>query len=212
MIKAILIDLDGTLVDSHPALYQVYTNFLSTYGVKGSKEEFKSLIGPSIDEIVEILQKKHNIKGTHHDLSLMYVSLLMHQGLKGTELFPGAKEVLEEAKNRKIKLAIVTSGTKALTKVCLEPLDVYDQFDAIITSEDVDAAKPSPAIYSLALNKLSLKPEEAIAIEDSDDGIKAATGAGLQVLCLKNSNNSATFPNVKYVANWGEIKSWLQSR
>lgn len=212
MIKAILIDLDGTLVDSHPALYQVYTNFLSTYGVKGSKEEFNSLIGPSIDEIVEILKKKHNLKGTHHDLSLMYVSLLMHQGLKGTELFPGAKEVLEEAKNRKIKLAIVTSGTKALTKVCLEPLDVYDQFDAIITSEDVDASKPSPAIYSLALNKLSLKPEEAVAIEDSVDGIKAATGAGLQVLCLNNSNNNSTFPNVKYVANWSEIKSWLQSR
>ena len=59
MIKGLLIDLDGTLVDSVPALFQVYKKFLAYYGKEGTKEEFISLIGPSIDEIVEILQKKN---------------------------------------------------------------------------------------------------------------------------------------------------------
>jgi HAD superfamily hydrolase (TIGR01509 family) len=215
MIEAILIDLDGTLVDSTPALYQVYLKFLERYGHKGTKKEFESLIGPSIDEIVEFLQKKYELKGSLHDLSLIYVSILMLQGFEGTELFQDADQVLLDAKQRKIKLGIVTSGTRSLVKMCLDPLKVADKFDIIVTSEDVKKAKPNPEMYQIALNKLGVDPEKAVAIEDSEKGVEAARGAGIQVLQITHgASPPKDFKDNKitYLANWKEIRTWLKSK
>lgn len=211
MVKAILIDLDGTLVDSIPALYQVYLKFLAYYGKKGTQEEFNALIGPSIDEIVEILRKKYELKPSLHDLSTMYVSTLMKQGFEGTVLFPGVKKVLEEAKKAGKKLAIITSGTKALVKICLEPFKVLDLFDVIITSEDVSKAKPNPEMYKLALDKLGIAPGDAIAIEDSEAGKEAAMGAGVKALIITHGKPTSV-KDATLMANWEEIGAWLQAK
>ena len=212
MIKGLLIDLDGTLVDSVPALFQVYKKFLAYYGKEGTKEEFNTLIGPSIDEIVETLKKKHGLKPSLHDLSIMYVSTLMKQGFEGTELFPHAKEVLEKAKKNGWKLGIVTSGTKALVKICLDPFKLGDLFDVIVTSEDVTKAKPSPEIYQFAIEKLGFAPDEIVAIEDSIGGMEAASGAGLKVIGITHGKpaTSKDSDNVINVADWKEIGSWLK--
>ncbi len=163
-LKAVCIDLDGTLIDTLPALYQVYMKFLNNFGKTGSLDEFRSLVGPSIDEIVEILRKKYDLKESGHDLSIYYVSLLMMQGFEGTELFPGVKEVLESFKQKGIKLALVTSGTRSLVKSCIDPLGIESQFDHIVTADDVKQAKPHPDIYRTALTKLSVTFVEAFAI------------------------------------------------
>lgn len=213
MVKAILIDLDGTLVDTTPALYQVYLKFLEHYGHKGTKDEFNKLIGPSIDEIVEILHKKYKLPGNPRDLASMYVSMIMLQGFEGTQLFPGAKEVLESAKKENIKLGIVTSGTHALVKVCLDPLRVRHLFDVIVTSEDVSKAKPHPELYQLALKKLSIQPHEAVAIEDSPAGVDAASKADLQVITFTHGGKADTSKEkVVYLPTWQEIGTWLQLR
>lgn len=214
MIKAVLIDLDGTLVDSTPALFQVYLKFLAYYGKKGTKEEFYSLIGPSIDEIVAILKKKYELKESTKDLSTMYVSTLMKQGFEGTELFPNAKDVIGELKKRGIKLGIVTSGTQALVKICLDPLKMTGVFDAIVTSEDVKKAKPNPEMYHLALEKLGVKADQAIAVEDSEAGKKAATEAGLNVVMITHGKEPASEEGAGVIncSNWDEIGTWLKSK
>lgn len=212
MTKALLIDLDGTLVDTVPALYQVYEKFLAYYNKKGSKEEFKTLIGPSIDEIVAILQKKYDLKPSLNDLSTMYVSNLMKQGFEGTELFPGAKDVLENAKKKEIKLGIVTSGTKNLVKICLEPFGVLPLFDVVVTSEDVSKAKPNPEMYAYALEKLGIEPQDAVAVEDSVAGKEAALGAGLKVIVVTHGKSDSIAPSdcITVLKNWDEIGSWLK--
>lgn len=190
MIKAVLIDLDGTLVDTTDALYEVYLNFLKKYGKKGTKKEFKSLIGPSIDEIVGILKEKHKLEPPQSELSSMYVTMLMLQGFKETKLFPGVLEFIDYAKQHQIKLALVTSGTHALVKTCLEPLNVQDAFAVTVTSEDVEKSKPDPEIYKHALKKAGVTAKEAIAIEDSEAGKKAAEGAGLKVLLVNHEKKA----------------------
>lgn len=211
MIKAVLIDLDGTLVDSTPALFQVYQKFLAYYGKKGTKEEFYSLIGPSIDEIVAILKNKYKLKESNKDLATMYVSTLMKQGLEGTELFPHAKEVIEELKKKGVKLGIVTSGTHALVKICLDPLKMTQNFDAIITSEDVKNAKPNPEMYRLALEKLGVPADQAVAIEDSEAGKESARQAGLEVVMITHGKES-NLEGAINCSNWDEIGTWLKSK
>lgn len=210
MVKAVLIDLDGTLVDSTPALYEVYNKFLAHYGKKGSADEFKSLLGPSIDEIVGILQKKHGLEGKHEDLTNMYVSFIMLQGFQGTQLFSGVPEFLEFSKNKGLKLAIVTSGTQNLVKTLLEPFKIYDNFSVVVTSEDVKKAKPDPEIFSKALQKLGLKPEEAIAVEDTELGAQSAAGAGLQVYFLTHGKPVPKSGEYRLVNNWDEITKTLK--
>jgi beta-phosphoglucomutase len=210
--KAILIDLDGTLVDSTGALYQAYLKFLEYFGKKGTRAEFQSLIGPSMDEIVEILQKKHELPKTDQNLSSLYFTMIVAQGFEGVELFPGVRELLKEAKKNKIKLGIVTSGTHALVKKCLDPLKVIEDFDVIITSEDVKKAKPHPEMYQLALKKLLVEPKDACAIEDSEAGKKAASDAGLKVIYITHGKEEDLKKDKKvvYLPNWKEIQLWLK--
>lgn len=214
MIKAVLIDLDGTLVDSTPALFQVYQKFLAYYGKKGTKEEFNSLIGPSIDEIVAILKKKYELKESTKDLATMYISTLMKQGFEGTELFPDAKNVIDALKKKGVKLGIVTSGTHALVKICLDPLKVTDAFDAIVTSEDVKKAKPNAEMYQFALKKFGIEPDEAVAVEDSVAGKEAAIGAGLKVVMITHGKPPLTKEGngVVNCQDWKEIGAWLNSK
>lgn len=211
MIRAVLIDLDGTLVDSTPALFQVYQKFLAYYGKKGTQEEFTSLIGPSIDEIVAILKEKYGLKESTNDLATMYVSTLMKQGFEGTELFPDAKRVIEELKKQGVKLGIVTSGTHALVKICLDPLKMMDVFDTIVTSEDVKKAKPNPEMYQLAIEKLGVAAAETVAIEDSEAGKNAAVEAGLEVVMITHGK-APIFKEVVNCSNWNEIDEWLKSK
>lgn len=213
MIKGLLIDLDGTVLDTIPALYQVYLKFLERYGHKGTEEEFESLIGPSIEDIVSLLKKKYKLNEPLKDLVTIYTSLIIIQRFDGTVLFPGVKNCLNYAKKHKIKLALVTSGTKELVKSCLEPHGIYDQFDAIITSEDVDKAKPDPAIYKKALHALKLKDNQAVAIEDSIAGLQSSTGAGIFSLLFNPQMepygvNSNAY---KQVEDWAEILEWVKT-
>lgn len=214
MAKALLIDLDGTLVDSVPALYQVYQKFLARYGHQGNRSEFESLIGPSIDEIVAQLKKNYKLAPSIQELANMYVTLVMMQGFEGAEIFPGAVQVLETCKNKKIKLALVTSGTKALVNACLKPHKVVELFDLIVTSEDVVNSKPHAEIYEFALNKLGLKASECIAIEDSTAGVESAYGAGLSVVYFDHGQPSSSLNGkvVQSISSWQKIGDWLSKK
>lgn len=213
-LKALCIDLDGTLIDTLPALYQVYLKFMAHFGKKGTAEEFQGLIGPSIDEIVAILGKKHKLPESPEELSVYYVSLLMMQGFQGTELYPNAKPTLEALKKEGVKLAIVTSGTKPLVKACLDPLQIAPMFDAVITADSVKQTKPHPDLYQTALKTLSVSPQDAVAVEDSSEGKAAALQAGLAVLMLTHKEPKPATPEkgVTYVKDWMEIGKWLQQK
>lgn len=209
--KALLIDLDGTLIDTLPALYQVYEKFMTKFGKKGSEEEFKTLIGPSIDEIVTTLKTRHHLKESVDELSNYYISILMLQGFDGTSLFPSAKETLDQLKAKGVKLALVTSGTKTLVKQCLEPLNLHSYFDLIVTADEVHKAKPDPELYKIALKKLAVNASDAIALEDSAAGIKSAEDAGLEVIAITHGNNNLPplKKSVVCLKDWKEIGKWL---
>ena len=173
-----------------------------------------TLIGPSIDEIVALLKNKYSLKESTKDLATMYVSTLMKQGFEGTELFPEAKNVIDELKKKGVKLGIVTSGTHALVKICLDPLKVTEAFDVVVTSEDVKKGKPNPEMYQFALEKLGVEPEQAVAVEDSAAGKEAALGAGLKVVMITHGKEPLTEAGKGVVncSDWKEIGTWLKSK
>lgn len=183
MLKALLIDLDGTLADSLPLLYHIYSEFLLSHQREGSLEEFNSLNGLTLPQVVEELVKKYAIKEHPDELVSKYSERLDHYYQDHLPVFPFAKECLTYAKVMGLKLALVTSAKPALAKAFLKQhgLDIPD----IITPDG--PGKPAPDIYVKALKKLQVDPHEALAIEDAPHGLASAQGAKIPVVHFQGS-------------------------
>lgn len=172
----IAFDLDGVIVDSLPGLFKVYCTFLECYGGKPSDEEFNFLNGPSLSEICAYLV-------THHELEISIEKAIAHyQALinempMSLEACPGVLSFIETLKRLDYEMIIVSSGSQQHISNALNTLGINDFFSTVISGDEVAQSKPSPEIY---LKAKSCFPERSlIVIEDSDNGVLAASSAGL---------------------------------
>jgi HAD superfamily hydrolase (TIGR01509 family) len=210
-IKAILIDLDGTLADSIPTLFQVYAEFMHQFELKASKEEFNSLIGPSLKEIVAKIKKDHHLNENIEILLNAYDKILMHHYTSKVKLFEGTNNFLSYAKNEGIKLAVVTSAHKRVSESFLNFANIKHYFDVLVSGDDISVSKPSPEIYEKALSALMIKASDAIAIEDSPNGVQAALNAHLRVLYF-NPTKIVDSEHVIRVHSWKEIQKLFETQ
>lgn len=205
-IKGIFIDFDGTLVDSIKDLYALYCNFLRHYGCRGTKAEFKELNGPSLNEIIERIVERHALHEPSEKLLAYYCTLLIQYYSEIATPFPGALDFISKVKNLGVKLILVTSADRSLVMPFLERFNLENHFEFIMTSEGLPRGKPDPAIYRTALAKSHLSPQQAFAIEDSTNGLRSASGAGLYTFLL-NPRIKQMRPHKDWVAvrNWEDI-------
>ncbi|MCB1111497.1 MAG: HAD family phosphatase [Chlamydiales bacterium] len=216
-LKALFIDLDGTLVDSIPVLFSVYKEFLAKYDIHGSQKEFDELSGPALPEIMAVLKERYHLDQDVGDLVEEYQEILYTHYTQNLRLFSGARSFLKLAGSLGIKLVLVTSATAKLATAFLNAEGISGYFDDIISGNDVEKGKPDPAIYHRALFRTGINADEALVIEDSKNGIAAATGAGIRALFLTHGNSHVTGIGksmVSQVADWNEIaelfKVWYE--
>lgn len=168
--------MDGTIVDSHKTLLNVYQNFMKRLGKIGTEGEFYELVGPSVSEVMSVLRERHNLDLSVEELVGEYHSTLEGIYTNELKLFEGVTTFLEQAKSRNLKIALVTSATEHLASSFLKSKDIIQYFDRIVTPEG-GRGKPAPDIYLKALREVVCLHDEAIAIEDSPNGVKAAVDA-----------------------------------
>jgi len=101
-------------------------------------------------------------------------------------ILPGVEDYLHLAKVENLKLGIASSSNRRWVAGNLKRLELLEYFDVIHTSDDVEKTKPDPALYSLALQSLGIKPEEAIVLEDSPNGVRAAKSAKIFTVAIPN--------------------------
>jgi len=188
-INWIFFDLDGTLADSIPAMYEVYISFLSKFGINGTKEEFEELNGPSLSEIVDILRTRHRLDSDKYFLIDLYKSKILDAYKNYVKPLDSSNDVLQELKNRGYKLLLITSANQeiALEFIKRQKWDRY--FQDCCFGNEVKRAKPDPKIYSLALKKANISSKAVAVIEDSPNGIKSAKGMGAFVIGLSNNHS-----------------------
>jgi HAD superfamily hydrolase (TIGR01509 family) len=205
--KAVLIDMDGTIVDSHPVLFQAYCGFMEKMGKKGSKEEFNELVGPSISEVVAILRKRYQIDLSVDELVGNYHSTLENIYKEKLPLFEGVREFLIYAKEKGLQVALVTSATLQLAQAFLHSQDIAQYFYCVVTP-DKGKGKPAPDIYERALKKLSCDADQAVVIEDSSNGVQAAVSAGIATAHIFDSSLPEILehnPLVTHISNWNAM-------
>lgn len=180
-LKALLLDFDGTLADSIGVMWDIYLRYLKEFGKEGGKEEFDTLNGPPLPEIVRILKETHNLPGTVNELLARYEEIIDVDYAKAGAM-PGAQEIIAVAKEKKMKVGIVTSGKENWVKAWLKRNELKVNF--IIDRNSAPRGKPSPDPYFAALRMADCAAAQAWAVEDSATGAKAALGAGIHTFTI----------------------------
>jgi len=181
--RALLLDLDGTLANSIPAMQLVYRRFLETYGVKPSAAEFARLNGPPLPSIVRVLKQVHRLPDSQEALLAHYCALVDETYAEVTPN-EGAHKLLQRAKIAGCIVGIVTSNSLCRTRNWLYRLDFITLVDFVIAGEDVMRGKPDPEPYLSAAARAGCSAGKAVAVEDSLAGALSARAAGLRTFVL----------------------------
>ena len=190
MIRALLFDFDGLLYDSETSAYEVWRELYAEHGVVFplSLWQAESMGRPPGTSAFDPLAHLQEQIAPRLDPRETHLALARRRdALFPRELIPGAAELLAEARARGLRTAIVSSNSRARVLEHLARSGVAPDFDAIITAEgDPERGKPRPVLYLEALAELGVPAEEAVAFEDSPNGIAAATAAGIHTVAVPN--------------------------
>ncbi|MGC9132833.1 MAG: HAD family hydrolase [Nanopusillaceae archaeon] len=186
-LKGVIMDLDGTLVNSLKIYDEAHQKIFEKYNIKvdGTLDSF----GAPPRELVEAIIKKHNLNIGSEDILREAEDIIIEEYLDKIKFNVGAKQILNYFREKKYKLSIVTSNTKRLVYELLKHLGILNLFDVIITGDDVKEQKPEPECYIKAVKMMNLLPFEVLAIEDSIYGIIAAKRAGINVIGIASGVN-----------------------
>lgn len=183
-IKAIIFDLDGTLVDSMWMWKEIDIEYLSRYGHSLPDQLQSKIEGMSFTETANYIKKIFNLPETIEDMKTEWNALAWEKYRTEVTCKPGAVEFLNYCKKNNIKTGIATSNSPELTELILTSLDLKQYLDSIHTSCEVGKGKPSPDIYLLVARELKVKPEDCLVFEDVPQGIRAGKSAGMKVCAV----------------------------
>ena len=184
MVSAVIFDLDGVLADSEPWWSEIDAQLLAEHGVTYRGEHHQEVVGVSYRLAVEFYKKAFG-------LSLPSEKLMQRRGEIATEffanridLFPNVKEVLQELRQLKLRLAVATSSVSASARPFMGRHDLTKFFKVIVTGEEVEHGKPAPDIYVCAAKHLGIPAEACLVVEDALPGVAAAKAANMRVAAI----------------------------
>jgi beta-phosphoglucomutase len=178
MLKALIFDMDGTLVHSDPVHLEAFVEVLAPEGVTISDELYRtSIIGRTNEAIFADLLPHLDAEGQEAYAKEKEATFRrMATSLKPLD---GLLDLFGWAEKQGVRVALVTNAPLLNATHMLDVLGIADRFDVAITIDQVERGKPDPLPYLTALERLGLAPEEAVAFEDSPSGMRAAKAAGL---------------------------------
>jgi HAD superfamily hydrolase (TIGR01509 family) len=187
-IRAFLFDFDGLIIDTETASRAGWEWLYREHGFELPQEQWATLIG-TIGAPWEPMRHLEGLVGAPLDDEALHERRRAHELslLETEELRPGILEYLDEAERRGLKRAIVSSSSNRWIDMHLARLERAVGWDAIVAANhDVARAKPQPDLYLEAAGLLGVRPDEAIAFEDSPIGVRAARAAGIFCVAIPN--------------------------
>lgn len=194
MIKALIFDFDGLILDTETPEYRVWLSIYREHGFELPQDEWGKIIGgygiSNFDaaEHLSLLSEGRldsvSLRDRHRSES--------HALTLAQTVLPGVMDYINEAKRLGLKLAIASSSPHSWVDTHAKRLGIFDYFDKVICADDIAAGrtKPNPDLFLRALDQLRVRNDEAIVFEDSPNGATAAKSAGIFVVAVPNSVTS----------------------
>lgn len=186
-IKALIFDLDGTLVDSMWVWTAIDEDFLEKYNLTEPKYFREGMEGKSYSETAQyFLDIFPELPQTLEELMQEWNEMAYDKYVKEVHLKEGVFDFLHDMHEKGIKLGIATSNQRELAEVNLKANHVFELFDSIWTTCEVKAGKPSPDVYLKVAEELEIQPEHCLVFEDVPMGILAGKNAGMRVCAVED--------------------------
>ena len=188
MLKALIFDFDGTIIDTEKADLESWQEIFAEHQVPFDTELFLANLGRAV-ALVDLFD--HLESGVGHPVNRGKLrrrkKQLFLDRVAELDLRPGVRHWIGQAGQRGIMLGIASCGSRTWIEMNLHRLGMLEQFDAVIGRDHLKNAKPDPEVYLQALHKLGVGPAEAVAVEDSPNGIAAAKAAGIFTVAAPSS-------------------------
>lgn len=201
-VKAVIFDLDGTLVDSMWMWRDIDIEYLAKYGYELPEDLQEEIEGMSFSETAVYFKKRFGLSQSLEEIKEEWNRMAWDKYLNQVPLKKGAAKFLKLLKEMGIKAGIATSNSRELVDLVIEKLQVRDYFMSIRTSCEVEKGKPSPDIYHLVAKDLGVTSEECLVFEDVIQGIMAGKNAGVKVCAVYDDYSEKDTDRKKELADY----------
>ncbi len=188
MIKAVIFDMDGVLLDSEPLIREAAMRMFAEHGIKAQPEDFKPFVGTGEDRFIGGVAEKYGFAlDLARDKARTYE---IYADVVDGKIEPlnGAHEFIAKARAKGLKLAVASSADQIKMDINLKGIGIPPEtFDAIVSGSDVTKKKPNPEGFLKAAEKLGVSPETCLVVEDAINGVQAAKTAGMRCLAVTTS-------------------------
>jgi HAD superfamily hydrolase (TIGR01509 family) len=188
-MEAVILDMDGVLVDSEPLHLAAANKVLARFDVELSDEENNQYLGLDDPSFFAALKKRFGLDEEVESLAAAREAEVLELIGKGVVPKEGVPELVAGLKMRGYAMALASSSPRPVVEAMLRELGLDRVFDAVVTGDDVEDGKPAPDIFLRAAQELGVKPEQCLVIEDALHGVRAARAAGMLPLAVRTREN-----------------------
>ncbi len=183
--KAVIFDMDGVILDSERMVVKCWKVIADKYGITGIEDHCREATGLNVEATKVVFERRYGSNLPYDQLRNERKELFMEAFAKGeVGVKAGAEELLKYLACNNVKVALASSTSEKTVRYELQLKGVLKYFDAVICGDMVEHSKPDPEIFLKACDALGVLPEEAIGIEDSYNGVRALSKAGMHVVMV----------------------------
>ena len=184
MIKALLFDMDGSLIDSMWIWRAIDIEYLGRFHIPLPEQLQQDIEGMSFSETAEYFKKRFDLPDSVEQIKADWTDMARDKYAHEVPLKSGAAALIQYCRASGIKLGIATSNSRELAETVLKAHGIDTYFDCILTSCEVAKGKPAPDIYLAVAKALQIDPADCMVVEDIVPGIQAGLAAGMQVCAI----------------------------
>jgi HAD superfamily hydrolase (TIGR01509 family) len=187
VIRALVFDFDGLILETEGPSLESWAEIYREHGHEMPMERWHSYLGSDrgfepVDYLAALVGE-----GLDREATQARRDARKNELIEAQSLMAGVREYIADARRLGLGLAIASSSSRAWVVGHLERLGIHAAWDAVLTRDNVARTKPAPDLYLAAVKALDVRPSEAIAFEDSPNGIAAAKAAGLRCVAIPNA-------------------------
>jgi HAD superfamily hydrolase (TIGR01509 family) len=209
-VDAVIFDCDGLLAETEAGWTRAETAIFGEHGCDFGPEQKQLLIGGTLASAGEAMAAHFGLPGTGQLLAARLARLVWQELAAGAPAMPGAREIAETLRNRGVPIAVASNSPRDFVLAALGSAGLLDLFEVIVSSDEVENAKPAPDLYLTACARLTADPERSVAFEDSRTGVASARAAKMFVIGVPSTPGTALEAHAAYdsLAD-AELRMWM---